>query len=108
MDIAMGLTGLAFLFFWIAVHENTRKKHEALSLLFFFFGFGIVLVDILSMAQEARALTYYNVEGMLVVLMQVTVFMFIFVLLYFLLKYATSVFTFLGSIFNSSGRDDEE
>ena len=108
MDIILGLGVLAFLFFWLAFHENTRAKHEALSLMFFFFGFFIIIVDFMAMAQESRALTYYGVEGMVVVLMQITVLMLIFTLFYFLIKYASTIFGFFQNAFNSSGRDDEE
>jgi len=108
MDIAIGLTGLAFIFFWLATNENIRKNHEPLGMLFLFLGFSVMIVDVLSMAQEARALTYYGVEDMLIVLTQVFTLMFVFVLFYFMLRYATKMFTWLGSIFQSSGRDDEE
>lgn len=108
MDIALGLTGLTFIFFWLSTRENIREQHEHLGILFFFLGFGTMIVDALAMAQEARALTYYGVEDMLVVLSQAFTFLFVFVLFYFMLKYSVSMFTWVSSLFQSSGRDDKE
>jgi len=108
MDIALSLTGIAFLFFWLATKDNIRENHEALGVLFFFLGFAVVIVDTLSLAQEARALTYYGIEDMMVVLTQVFALAFVFVLFYFMLKYASGIFSMFSKALNHPGRDNEE
>jgi hypothetical protein len=83
--IAISLVGTAFILFWVSSQEHMRRKHEALSLLFFFLGIVMVFVNMLASATIARSGGFYGVEGIFITLLQIMVWVFVFVLFYFLL-----------------------
>lgn len=83
--IAISLVGSAFILFWISSQEYMRKKHESLSLLFFFLGFFMLFVNMLASATIARASAFFGIEGLFITLLQIMMWAFIFVLFYFLL-----------------------
>jgi len=83
--IAISLVGTAFILFWVSSQEFMRKKHESLSLLFFFLGLAMIFINMMASATLARSAGFFGIESLFITLLQVMVWVFVFVLFYFLL-----------------------
>jgi len=104
--IAITFVGLAFLFLWFSTQEYIRRKHESLSLLLMFVGLMFVFSSLFSVAVMARSGGFFGVESIALSLMSITLWVFVFVLLYFMLQILVYWLRRVAKA-NEGGDDDE-